>query len=113
MSLSFRGKAPAEIAQHLARAVVPWRARDAAPGVGAGAAEVQPPDRRAVVRAAEQRPRGKELIERERAVENISRGQPEFALEIGGGGGRGGGGAGPGAPRGRRAPPPRGATPLT
>src|SRR3972149_6425727 len=101
MSLSFRGKAPAEIAQHLPRAVVPWRARDAAPGVGAGAAEVQPPDRRAVVRAAEQRPRGKELIERERAVENISRGQPEFALEIGGGGRRGGEGGPPRAPGGR------------
>src|SRR3990170_1103382 len=108
MSLSFRGKAPAEIAQHLARAVVPWRARDAAPGVGAGAAEVQPPDRRAVVRAAEQRPRGKELIERERAVENISRGQPEFALEIGGGERRGAEGARPGTPRGRAPPPQEG-----
>src|SRR5262245_19347393 len=48
----------------------------------ARAAEIEPRQRHAVIRVAEDGPRGKELIERQRAVEDIAVRQTEGALQI-------------------------------
>src|SRR5258706_14447982 len=74
-------QAPSEITQHLAGAVVPGRARHAAARMCACAAQVQPFDRRAVVRVAEQRARRPELVERQLSMEDVSAGEAELALQ--------------------------------
>ena len=53
-----------EIAQNLARAVVPRRSGDPAPGMSAGAAQVQALERRAVVGVTEQWARRPQLLPR-------------------------------------------------
>src|SRR5436305_1864036 len=52
--------------------------------MGAGAAQVESPDRTAVVRMAEERPRRPELVESERAVEDVAADEAEVALQVGG-----------------------------
>src|SRR6516225_9892680 len=61
---------------------MPRSPRNAAAGVRARGAEVEPAHGRAVVRVAEQGPRGEELVERQRAVEDVSADHAEFALEV-------------------------------
>src|SRR5258706_1005927 len=58
------------------------RAGDAAAGMRARATEIKPAYRRAVVGVAEHRPRREELVERERAVEDVPADQAEVALEV-------------------------------
>src|SRR5688572_23021253 len=82
---SLSWKALAEVAQHLAGAVVARRAGDAAAGMGAGAAQVQALQRSAIVGVSEHRPRRPQLIERKLAVEDVAADQAEIALEVGGG----------------------------
>src|SRR5580765_4143851 len=79
---SLARKAFPEIAQHLPRAVVPRRARDAAAGMRSRAAEIQAGDRRAVVRMTQHRARGPELVERKLAMENVAADKTKLALEI-------------------------------
>src|SRR5712671_2021513 len=87
-----RGSLPGELArealpevpQDLARAVVARRAGHAAARMRARAAEIESLDRAAVVGVAQKRARRPELIEGERAVEDIAAHQAEIALEVGG-----------------------------
>src|SRR5947208_4439418 len=70
------------IAQNHARGVVAGGAGDAAAGMGAAAAMVEPLQRPAIIGVAEHWPRREQLIERQRAVKNIAAEQPELALQI-------------------------------
>src|SRR4051812_49800263 len=75
--------APAEVAQHLARAVMAGRACHAAPRMGPRAAQVKPFDGRAVIRMPEQRPCRPQLVERQRAMEDVAAHEAEIPLEVG------------------------------
>src|SRR5581483_1288209 len=79
---SLARKGFAEIAQHLARAVVPRGAGHPASRMGPCAAKVESLDRAAVVGEAEQRPRRPELVEAERAVEDVAGGQAELRFQV-------------------------------
>ncbi len=70
------------VAQDLARRVVPRNAGHAAARMRAGAAEVQAAHRRPVVAVTEHRSRREQLVERQRAVEDVAADEPELALEI-------------------------------
>src|SRR5689334_11742144 len=48
----------------------------------AGAAEIKPRQRAAIVRITDHRPRAEKLVERQRAVEDVAADQAEIALEI-------------------------------
>src|SRR5512146_3324809 len=71
---------PPRVAQDLARGVVAGHAGDAAAGMRAGAAHVESANGRTVVAVAEHRTGAEQLIERERAVEDIATRQAEVAL---------------------------------
>ena len=62
--------------------LVPWHAGDAAAGMRTRAAHVETLQRTAIVAVAEDRPRREQLVERERAVEDVAADQAELALEI-------------------------------
>ncbi|MFG3757303.1 hypothetical protein, partial [Klebsiella pneumoniae] len=62
--------------------IVPRRAGDASAGMSAGAAMVEAWQRAAVVGVAQHRPGGKQLVQRQGAMENVTADQPEVALEI-------------------------------
>src|SRR5258707_11911988 len=70
------------IPQNHARGVVAGGAGDAAAGMRAAAAMVEPLQRPAIIGMAEHRPRREQLIERQRAVKNIAAEQAELALQI-------------------------------
>src|SRR6266487_936950 len=74
--------AASEVPEDLPRRVVARRSRDAAPGVGTRAAQVQPTHRRTVVGITEHGPGREELVERERSVEDVSSDQAELAFEV-------------------------------
>src|SRR5215472_15762984 len=76
---------PPQIPQHLPRRIVSRCAGDAAAGVGAGGAEVQPAHGGAVVGVAKDGARGVELVEGEGAVEDVAAQEAEVALEVEGG----------------------------
>ena len=59
------------------------RAHDAAAGVRARAALVQPADRRAVLRPARRRPQEEELVQRQLALEDVALGEAGDALDVG------------------------------
>src|SRR5690349_24912623 len=82
---SLARKAFPEIAQDFPRAVVARSAGDAAAGMSPRAAQVESRQRGAVVRMAQYRPRGPELVERELPVEDVAAGETEFPLEVRGG----------------------------
>ena len=71
-----------DIGKDLPRRVLAGGAGDAAARMGSGAAQVQPVDRRAVLRPAEDRPHREQLIERRLAVKDVPAGQPVGRLEI-------------------------------
>src|SRR6266700_7849750 len=71
-----------QVPEDLPRRVVARRSGDAAAGMRTGSAQVQPAHRRAVVGVAEHGPRRKELVERQRAVEDIPADHAELALEV-------------------------------
>src|SRR5690606_36877652 len=73
---------PSEIPQDLPRGSVAGCAGDAATGMGAGSAHIEAGDRPAVIRVAKHGPRGKNLSEIERAVENVAADQAESPFEI-------------------------------
>src|SRR5262245_64982933 len=73
---------PAPIREDRARGVVAGRAGDAAARMRARAAVVEAGDGAAVVRVAEYRPRPEQLVERQRAVEDITADEPKRLLEI-------------------------------
>ena len=68
--------------QHDARRVCARRAGEPATRVRTGPTQVQPGDRRAVLRPAQHRAHRVELIERVLAVENVAAGQAIALLEI-------------------------------
>src|SRR6266480_4534825 len=70
------------IRQNHARGVVAGGAGDAAAGMGAAAAMVEPLQRPPIIGVAAHWPRREQLIERQRAVKNIAAEQPELALQI-------------------------------
>src|ERR1700733_10423805 len=72
----------AEIREDLTRRVVPGRTGDAAARMRAGTAHVQPAERTAVVAVTEHRARAEQLIEAQRAVEDVPADQPEGALQV-------------------------------
>src|SRR5690242_21821498 len=75
--------APASrIAQNLRCRIASRYPGDAAAGMRARAAQIQTGDRHPVVGVAEHRPSGEELVERERAVEDVAAGQAELAFEV-------------------------------
>src|SRR5260221_7148364 len=76
-----RSLAAPEIPEYLPRRVVARRAGDAAAGMRARATEIKPAYRRAVVGVAEHRPRREELVERERAMEDVPADQAGVALD--------------------------------
>src|SRR5882724_5048836 len=73
---------PAEICDDFARGVVTWRTRDSAARMRAGAAHVESLQRTAIVAVAQHGPGGKQLVQAERAVENVAADQTEGALQI-------------------------------
>src|SRR5258708_7305279 len=74
--------APPRVAQYLARGVVPGDPGNAAAGMRSRAAHVQALERPAIVAVSEHGSGGEQLVERERAVEDVAADQTEFALEI-------------------------------
>src|SRR5260221_1540732 len=70
------------IAQNHAGGVVAGGAGDAAAGMRAAAAMVEPLQRPAIIGVAEHRPRREQLIERQRAMKDIAAEQAELALQI-------------------------------
>ena len=70
------------ISQDGARGIMARRAGDAAAGMGAGTAVIKPLQRPAIVGMAEHRPRREQLIERQRAVENVAAEQSEISFQI-------------------------------
>src|SRR6185369_14995344 len=58
------------------------RAHDAAAWVGGGSTHPEIPNRRLVLRPARNRPREEQLLERQLALEDVSLGQPELALDV-------------------------------
>src|ERR1700681_5037091 len=70
------------IAKNFPRRVVSGHTGDAAAGVSARAAHIQALQRPAIVAMAEDRSRREQLVQRERAVEDIASDQSELALEV-------------------------------
>src|SRR2546423_2727519 len=64
------------------RGIVARGAGDAAAGMRAASAMVEPLQRPAIIGMAEHRARREQLIERQRAMKNIAPNQPELALQI-------------------------------
>ena len=60
------------IAQNHARRVVAGGPGDAAAGMGAGTTVIKPLQRAAIIGVPEHRARGKELVQRQRAVEDVA-----------------------------------------
>src|SRR5580693_1654502 len=81
-SLSTSCEQRAVIPQDHFRRVVAGGAGDAAAGMGAGAAMIEASQRSAIVGMSEHRPRREQLIQGQRAVEDVATEQPELALEI-------------------------------
>src|ERR1700758_396392 len=81
-SSSISPKQRAVIPQDHPRGVVAGRAGDTAAGMRAAAAVIKTLQRAAIIGMAEHRPRREQLIERQRAVEDVSAKQPELALEV-------------------------------
>src|SRR6267154_5874338 len=71
-----------EVPEYFPRRVVSWCSGDAAAGVRARGAEVEAFHGRAVVGVAENRAGGKELVERQRSVKDVTPDHAEIALEI-------------------------------
>src|SRR5882762_2009202 len=71
-----------EVPEYLPRRVVARCSGDAAAGVRARGAEVETFHRRAVVGVAEHGPRREELVERQRAVEDVPADHAEVALVV-------------------------------
>src|SRR5579863_143886 len=74
--------AAAEVGEDLARRVVAGRAGDAAARMGARTAHVQTAQRPAVVAVTEHRARGEQLVEAQRAVEDVPAEQSERAFQV-------------------------------
>src|SRR5690242_5015641 len=70
------------IAQDHPRGVVAGSAGDAAAGVGAGAAVIKAPERPAVIGVAEHRACRKQLVQRERSMEDVAAQETELALQV-------------------------------
>src|SRR5579872_3042390 len=75
-------KQSAVVAQDHLCGVVAGGAGDAAAGMGAGPAMVESLQRAAVIGVSEHRPRREQLVQRQRAVENIAAEKAELALQI-------------------------------
>src|ERR1700742_3510146 len=75
-------KQRAVIPQDRPRRVVAGSAGDAAAGMGAAAAMIESLQWPAIVGVTEHRPRGKQLVERQRAVENVAAEKPELPLQV-------------------------------
>src|SRR5262245_50973016 len=71
-ALSRRSEQGAVVGKDGAGGIVAGGAGDAAAGVGAGAAVIEALQRPAVVGMAEHRPRGEQLVQRQRAVEDVA-----------------------------------------
>src|SRR5690606_25397306 len=71
-----------EAAQDLARGVAPRQAGDAAARMRARAAHAQPRQRAAVVALSQQRTRAEQLVQAQRAVEDVAADQTEGALQV-------------------------------
>src|SRR5690349_20708462 len=82
MDSSPQPASPVPIVKNRARRIVAWRAGDAAAGMRARAAMVEPGDGAAVVRVAQHRPRPVQLVKRQRAVEDVAADEPEGLLEV-------------------------------
>src|SRR5690606_9707983 len=76
------GRDSGQIRDYRARRVVARCAGHAAARMGAGTAQVQARQRAAIVRLAEYRPRAEQLIEAQRAVEDVAADEAEVAFEI-------------------------------
>src|SRR6266478_3435286 len=57
-------------------------AGDAAAGMGAAAAMIEPLQRPAIIGVAEHWPRREQLVQRQRAVEDVTAQQPELPLQV-------------------------------
>ena len=68
------------IPQDHLRRVVAGRTGDAAAGMRAGAAKIKSAQRTAIIRMTQHRPRREQLIERQRAVEDIAADQAEVRV---------------------------------
>src|SRR4051794_36757390 len=75
-------QAPAPIGQDRAGSVVAGRAGDAAAGVRTCAAKIEALERAAIVGIAEHRSCPEQLIERQRAMENVAAGETEYPFEV-------------------------------
>src|SRR5712691_7839692 len=71
-----------KVPEDLARRVVPRSSGDASARMRAGTAEIEPAHGRTVIGIAEHRSCRKQLVERERTVEDVSADQTEVAFEI-------------------------------
>src|SRR5207253_6329890 len=76
----FRGSR--SVPQEAEGSIAPRRAHDAAARMRRAAAHPQVPNRRVVLRPPGHRPREEQLLERQFALEDVSFGEPELALEI-------------------------------
>src|SRR6266496_6003454 len=74
--------AASEVPEYFPRRVVARSSRDASARMGARAAQVKAAHRRTVIGVAEHRARREQLIEGERAVEDVPADEAEIALEI-------------------------------
>src|SRR5581483_1645054 len=66
---------------HLGR-IVAGRAGDAAARMGAGTAMIEPLQRTTIIGVAQHRARGEQLIQRQRAVEDVAAEKAELALQV-------------------------------
>src|SRR5581483_4620562 len=81
-ALSTASKQCPVIPQDHLRGVVAGGAGDAAAGMGAGAAVIEALQRSAIVGMAQHRARREQLVQAQRAMEDVPAEQAEFALEI-------------------------------
>src|SRR5579863_6266908 len=81
MAKSYSTASP-EIGKHGVRAIVSGRAGHPAARMRAGAAEIKPLDRHAVIAVAQHRAGGKKLIQRQMAMHDVAGGEAEDALQI-------------------------------
>src|SRR3954453_17885024 len=79
---SMASQPPPPVGQDRAGGVVAGRTSDAAAGVRARAAKIEALERTAIVGIAEHRPRPEQLIERQRAMENVAAGETEYPFEV-------------------------------
>src|SRR4029077_1039523 len=75
---------PAEVLQDLAGRILAGAAGDAAAGMRAGAAEVQPLQRDSIAGVAEQRAPHEEMVEALLRVERVPAREPELPLQVDG-----------------------------